>query len=184
MKQILLTMIAAIAMISCKNNSSDTKSTDATPETTEVQAEQMPVEQPKPIVLADKDAEAFEPLSRAYGLPRETEEQIAARNEIMEKALVVASEAPLKLMEKIVETMSVLERLSVIGSRIAISDVGVGIQFAKAALNGASLNVYINTKLMKNRDVADDMNTRADELIIKGNELADNIYDTVMDAIR
>ena len=44
---------------------------------------------------------------------------------------------------------------------------------ARTALNGASLNVYINTKLMKNIDVAEDMNTKADELVITGNELAD-----------
>ena len=53
----------------------------------------------------------------------------------------------------------------------------------KAALNGASLNVYINTKLMKNIDVAEDMNTKADELVIIGNELADKVYDRVMDCV-
>lgn len=53
----------------------------------------------------------------------------------------------------------------------------------KAALNGASLNVYINTKLMKDTDVADDMNTRADELIIRGNQMADEVYDRVMDCV-
>lgn len=132
----------------------------------------------------DKDAEAFKPLSEAYGLPRETEEEKKYREEVMEKALVEASEAPLAMMEIIVEAMELMDRISIIGSRIAISDAGVGIQMLKAALNGASLNVYINTKLMKNKDVSDDMNTRADELVIRGNELADKVYDEVMDNIR
>lgn len=132
----------------------------------------------------DKDAESFEPLAKAYGLPKDTPEEAAYKEEVMEKALVKASEAPLALMEKIVETISVLDRLSIIGSRIAISDVGVGVQFAKAALNGASLNVFINTKLMKNRAKADEMNERAEELIIAGNDYADSIYDTVMDSMR
>ncbi|MGN0328879.1 MAG: cyclodeaminase/cyclohydrolase family protein [Lachnospira sp.] len=132
----------------------------------------------------DKDAQAFKPLSEAYGLPRETEEEKKYRDEVMEKALVVASEAPLAMMEIIVEAMELMDRISIIGSRIAISDAGVGIQMLKAALNGASLNVYINTKLMKNEDVAQDMNTRADELVIRGNELADKVYDEVMDNIR
>lgn len=132
----------------------------------------------------DKDAKAFEPLSKAYGLPRSTPEEIAARDEIMEKALCVASEAPLQLMEKVLEAMKVLDRLSIIGSRIAISDVGVGIQMAKAALNGASLNVFINTRLMKNEDTAIEMNRRADEMLIEGNELAEKVYDEVMDQIR
>lgn len=132
----------------------------------------------------DKDAEAFEPLSKAYGLPKDTPEELAAREEIMEKALVAASETPLALMEKILEAMKLLDRLSVIGSRLAISDVGVGIQMAKAALNGASLNVFINTKLMKNTVVAGAMNARTGELLTVGNKLADSIYDAVMAQVR
>ena len=132
----------------------------------------------------DKDAEAFEPLSKAYGLPKNTEEEIAARNQIMEEALVKASEAPIALMEKIMEAIEVLSRLAVIGSRIAISDVGVGVQMCKAALNGASLNVFINTKLMKNREIAQQMNAKADALLEKGNAKADEVYEEVVKAIR
>lgn len=106
-------------------------------------------------------------MSKAYGLPKDTEEEKTHREEVLEKCLVAASETPLELMEKILESMKILERLSVIGSTLAISDVGVGIQMAKAALNGASLNVFINTKLMKNMVVADDMNMRADEMLVQ-----------------
>ena len=132
----------------------------------------------------DKDAVSFEPLSKAYGLPKNTDEEIAYREEVMEKALVTASEAPLLMMETIYKALKVLERLAVIGSRIAISDVGVGVQMCKAAVNGASLNVYINTKMMKNTDIAEEMNTRADELVIISNELADRTYEEVMEVIR
>lgn len=97
----------------------------------------------------DKDAKAFKPLSEAYGLPKDTEEQLEHRNKVMENALLIASEAPLSMMELIVEAIKLIDRISVIGSRLAISDAGVGVQMCKAALNGASLNVYINTKLMK-----------------------------------
>lgn len=132
----------------------------------------------------DKDAKAFKPLSEAYGLSKDTDEQLKHREEVMEKALIAASEAPLSMMEVIVEAIGLIDRISVIGSRLAISDAGVGVQMCKAALNGASLNVYINTKLMKDTDVADDMNTRADELIIRGNQMADEVYDRVMDCVR
>ena len=131
----------------------------------------------------DKDAKAFKPLAEAYGLPKDTEEQLEHRNKVMENALLIASEAPLSMMELIVEAIKLIDRISVIGSRLAISDAGVGVQMCKAALNGASLNVYINTKLMKNIDVAEDMNTKADELVITGNELADKVYDRVMDCV-
>lgn len=136
------------------------------------------------VACMDKDAEAFEPLSKAYGLPRSTPEEIAERTAIMEKALVAASEAPLHLMSVIMDSMELLDRLAAIGSRIAISDVGVGIQMAKAALNGASLNVFINTKLMKDRAVAEDMNARANAMLEKGNVDADRIYQVVLDAVK
>ena len=132
----------------------------------------------------DQDAKAFKPLSEAYGVPRDTYGQLKYREEVMEKALIAASEAPLYMMAVIVEAIGLIDRISVIGSRLAISDAGGGVQMCKAALNGASLNVYINTKLMKDTDVADDMNTRADELIIRGNQMADEVYDRVMDCVR
>lgn len=132
----------------------------------------------------DKDAESFEPLSKAYGLPKDTPEQAASKEKIMERALTDASMTPIALMEKILEALKILDRLSMIGSRLAVSDVGAGVQLCKAALNGASLNVFINTKLMKNRELAEEMNTKTDALLIEGNEMADRIYDTVIEAIR
>lgn len=136
------------------------------------------------IEYMDKDAESFEPLSKAYGLPKETEEQAAHKEQVMEKALTEASLTPIALMEKIMEALRILDRLSVIGSRLAVSDVGAGVQLCRAALNGASLNVFINTKLMKNTEAAEELNVKTDELLIEGSELADRIYETVIDAIR
>lgn len=132
----------------------------------------------------DKDAEAFEPLSKAYGLPKNTEEEIKYRDEVMEKALVAASNAPLSMMETIMEAMLLIERIAEIGSRIAISDAGVGIVMCEAAMKGASLNVFINTKLMKNKEVADEMNFRADELLVKAEEITKKTFGDVMDAVR
>jgi formiminotetrahydrofolate cyclodeaminase len=132
----------------------------------------------------DKDAVAFEPLSKAYGLPKGTDEEIAHRNKVLEEALVVASEAPLELMEKIVEGIKVTKRVAEIGSKLAISDAGVAVQCLKAALNGASLNVFINTKMMKNRDKADEFDKRADEMIRVGNEMADEVYAKVLADVR
>ena len=132
----------------------------------------------------DKDAVAFEPLSKAYGLPKNTDEEIEYRSKVLEEALVVASEAPLKLMEQIVDAIRVTKRVAEIGSKLAISDAGVAAQCLKASLNGASLNVFINTKMMKNRDKADEFDAKADELILIGNEMADEIYELVLSDIR
>ena len=132
----------------------------------------------------EKDAEAFAPLAKAYGLPKDTPEEAAHREKVMEDALAVAAEAPLSMMEKIIEAMRLIDRVSEIGSRLAISDAGVGIACCEAALQGASLNVFINTKMMQDRDRALSMEEKADDMLSAGKVLYEKTYDTVTKAIR
>ena len=132
----------------------------------------------------DKDAKAFKPLSEAYGLPKDTEEQLEHRNKVMENALLIASEAPLSMMELIVEAIKLIDRISVIGSRIAISDAGVGAAFCKAALKGASLNVYINTKSMADREYAEELNKKADAMLEKYTKIADETFESVLGRLK
>lgn len=134
--------------------------------------------------LTDKDAEAFEPLSKAYSLPKETEEQKAEKERVMEVVLYEASIVPLQIMEKVFEAMKDLEILGKKGSKIAISDVGVAVLFARAAVEGASLNIFINTRLMKNREKAEELNSKADQKIEESKKLQERIYQGVLDKIR
>lgn len=132
------------------------------------------------IDLVDGDAVAFEPLSKAYSIPKDD----PTRDQVMEDALYEASVVPMSIMETVLAAAKELEILVEKGSRLAISDVGVGILFAQAAIEGASLNVYINTKLMKNRERADDMNAKADAIIAEGAALQKSIYSGVLAAIK
>ena len=132
----------------------------------------------------DKDAEAFEPLSKAYGLPKETFEEVDYRNKVMEEALFDAAKAPLEMMEVILESMKLTERVAEIGSALAISDAGVAIQLCGAALNSASLNVYINTKLMKDRITAARFEGEADAMLLEGAHILARTYKNVMSKIR
>lgn len=136
------------------------------------------------IRLTDEDARAFEPLSRAYGLPKGTEEEKAAREAVMEKALLEASLVPMQIVEKAYESLTLLKELGQKGTRIALSDVGVGALFARASLEGASLNIFINTKLMKDRPQAERLNAKAEDLIAKGRVLSDQVYGEVLAGIR
>lgn len=136
------------------------------------------------VVLTDADAEAFEPLSRAYSLPKETEEQKAEKGRVLEMALYEASIVPLQIMETILEAMSYLEILGEKGSRIVLSDVGAGVLFAEAALEGASLNVFINAKLMKERERAEELARKSEEMIQQGRELKNVIYTAVLKEIK
>lgn len=134
--------------------------------------------------LADRDEEVFKPLAEAYGLPKETKEEREYKDAVMEERLLAATMVPLEIMERAVQTMEILEILAEKGSVMAVSDVGVGIQFARTALLGGVMNVYINTKSMKDRQKAEELNGRAGELTAKGIKLADQVYGRVLEGLK
>ena len=136
------------------------------------------------LVLADRDAEVFAPLAECYRLLDVTEEEKAYKEKIMEERLRNASFVPLEIMEKAVEMLGILEELSYKGSVMAVSDVGVGVQFARTALLGAVMNVYINTRSMKNRQKAEELNGEAERLAKEGTLRADRIYENVLKKLR
>lgn len=136
------------------------------------------------VCLADRDAEVFAPLAAAYGLPSGTEEEKAHKEEVMEKHLLAASMVPMEIMEKAYEMLKILDGLEQKGSVMAVSDVGVAVQFARTALTGAVMNVYINTKSMKNGGRAKELNQRADQLLEMGTKQADHIYGRVQARLR
>lgn len=128
------------------------------------------------LTLIDKDAEMFEPLSKAYGLPKNTEEEKAEKARIMEAALKDACSVPVEIMERVCEAIDLLEEFAAKGTAIAISDVGVGVACCRAALLGASLNVFINTKSMQDREYAEAINEKAEKMIADYTAKADAIY--------
>ncbi len=136
------------------------------------------------IGLIDEDAVAFEPLSKAYSLPKNTQAEIEERDTIMEAALRQASQTPLNIMEKCCEALLVVREFAEKGSVLAVSDAGVACSCLKAALYGASLNVYINTKLMKDKAYADELNKRSDDMLVKYGPFADEVFDYVMKKVR
>ncbi|MDR1184332.1 MAG: cyclodeaminase/cyclohydrolase family protein [Coriobacteriales bacterium] len=129
--------------------------------------------------LIERDAEAFEPLSRAYGLPVGTETERAHKTKIMEKCLRKACAAPLEIMEKCCEAIDLHEDFAAKGTPLALSDVGVGVKFAQAALQGASLNVFINTKAMTDRLYAKKIEKKAHALLENYVRKADFIFESV-----
>ena len=133
---------------------------------------------------ADQDAKVFAPLAKCYSLPSDTEEEKAYKAEVMEARLLDASLVPMEIMEKAAEMLEIMDILADKGSRMAVSDVGVGVQFIRTALLGAVMNVYINTKSMKNRGKAEEMNEKAERLIREGTEAADRIYQKVLGQLR
>ena len=134
------------------------------------------------LLLADEDAMVFAPLAAAYSLPSGTENEKAHGSGSRE--LRAASLVPLQIMEAAEKCISHLEFLEANGSVMAVSDVGVAVQFIRTALTGAVMNVYINTKSMKQRNEAEKINQKAEKLLEEGTKRADLVYEKVLSRLK
>ena len=131
------------------------------------------------IELIERDAQVFEPLSRAYGMPKDTPEQQAEKDRVMAVVLKDCCEVPLEIMEKCCEAIELHAQFAEKGTAIAISDVGCGVVLCKAAMQAASLNVFINTKFMKDRAMAEKYDKLANDMLSKYTAKADQIFESV-----
>lgn len=130
--------------------------------------------------LVDKDAEVFEPLSRAYAMPSASEEEKALKSETMQKCLMDACSAPMETLEFSYDAILLHEQTADISSKNIISDVGVGVQFLKAALNSAYLNVLINLNSMDDENYVRIQKEKAEKLVDEGTKIADQVYEKVL----
>lgn len=133
--------------------------------------------------LIDEDAECFRPLAAAYRLPKTTPEEIAAREAELERCSKLACSVPLKIMEKCAQALDMVELFAMKGSQLAVSDAGCAALLCKAAMQTASLNVFINTKDMKDRAEAESFNAKVRELLYIYESKADNIYEMVSEKL-
>ena len=117
----------------------------------------------------------FLPLAKAYGIPKDDPN----RDKILEEATVTACLAPMQIMELCCEAIACIAEFAAKGSSLAVSDAGCGAVCCKAALQAASLNVFINTKLMQNREVAEEMNAKVLGMLSKYGDMADEIFHSV-----
>jgi formiminotetrahydrofolate cyclodeaminase len=135
-------------------------------------------------LLVDKDAEVFEPLSKAYGLPKDTPEQAKIKEETLEKCSKDACSVPMEIMRKAYEGIKIHERMGQIGTKIAISDVGCGVVFLKAALISASLNVIINLNSIKDQEYVGTVSKEMNHLLEDGSKIADQTLELVTNKIK
>lgn len=127
------------------------------------------------LVLIEEDAKVFEPLAAAYAIPKDDPK----RGEIMEKILIDACTAPLEMMQCCRQAIELLAEMLEKGSITLVSDVGVGALLCGAALKGASLNIFINTKSMTNRKNAEGINNNAQAMLQVHAHVAERIYEEV-----
>lgn len=130
--------------------------------------------------MIQMDKDNFLPLSEAYGLPSGTDEEKEHKDKVMEDCLNLACEIPIELAEKSFEAIKLHEILVDKGTKIAISDVGVGIQLLKAALTGAKMSAFINTGMMKNKEYSEEAEKRLSEMEIQASEICQEVSSKVM----
>lgn len=124
------------------------------------------------------DEKGFLPLAQAYGIPKDD----PTREEKLEEASIAACQVPLKIMELSCEALDAVAVFAEKGSRLAVSDAGCAAATLKAALQGASLNVFINTKGLKDRARADKLNEKCLAMLENGGALADRVFAQVKDS--
>ena len=132
------------------------------------------------LALVDADAEAFEPLSRAYAIPKDD----PSRATVLEEATLNACKAPLEMVSCCGEALMLLEEMLEKGSRLLLSDVGCGALLCKAAMESAALNVFINTSSLADRSIADEMERQVDAALEQYLPVADRIAKAVAAFIR
>ncbi|KPU46026.1 methenyltetrahydrofolate cyclohydrolase [Oxobacter pfennigii] len=133
--------------------------------------------------MVDEDAEEFLPLSKAYGLPAETDAEKAEKEKVLQEALKNACGVPIKIVRKCYEAIKLHEELVEKGSKLAISDVGVGVQCLRAAIISGQLNVIININMIKDQEFVSKVKEETDRLVNDGVKIADKVYERVLEIL-
>ena len=116
------------------------------------------------LALVDEDTDAFNCIMAVFGMPKGTDEEKAARAAAMEKATLYATEVPLKTMKASFRAFEVAGEMAEKGNPNSVSDAGVGALAARAAVQGAFLNVKINAAGLKDRAKAEALVSEAAEI--------------------
>jgi glutamate formiminotransferase/formiminotetrahydrofolate cyclodeaminase len=119
--------------------------------------------------LVDEDTEAFNRIMAAFGMPKKTDEDKAARSAAIQDATLYAAQVPLRTMKESMKVFEICRAMVMEGNPNSVSDAGVGVLAARAAVLGAGMNVKINAGSLKDRAAADALIAEANELIKKAN---------------
>ena len=123
----------------------------------------------------ERDAAAFAPLSRAYAIPKDD----PGRETVMEQCLRDAAAVPLEIFELSCEGIELLRDYGERGSVMMLSDAATGVVFCWSAMYGAAVNVKVNTKLMRDRAYAEEINRRVDAGMERYWPIAERVYENI-----
>jgi glutamate formiminotransferase / formiminotetrahydrofolate cyclodeaminase len=129
----------------------------------------------------ERDARAFKGVIAAYKLPKDTDEQQQARQEVVEAAVLMAAQEPLSVARQVVKVLELAVDAAAFGNANAITDAGTAAALARAALVGAGLNVRINLQSIEDQTGADSMLAELRDLEARADKLEDNLRLTLVE---
>jgi len=127
------------------------------------------------LFLVDEDTNAFNEIMKAFGLPKDSDEEKKTRTYAIQMATKYAIDIPFRVMNKALESMEVIRAMTEKGNPNSISDAGVGALCARSAVMGAFLNVKINAAGLKDNDFISDILQKGSEIELKAKELESEI---------
>ncbi len=129
--------------------------------------------------LVDEDTRAFDEIMKAFGLPKNTDEEKKLRSEAIQEATKYACEVPLRTMSAASNALVMLEPMIEKGNQNSVTDAGVGVLCVRAAVQGAYMNVLVNAKGLKDVSFAQHVIEEAKTILAKTNLKADELVKKV-----
>jgi len=125
--------------------------------------------------LIDIDVKVYEKVATAYKLPKNTDDEKRIREQQIQQVLKEALEVPYEIITVSQKMIIIAERLTVIGNKNLISDVGCGTNFLLAGIESAKFNVDINLKYITDKDYVKIKRESVEKVVIQCREKANNI---------
>ncbi len=132
--------------------------------------------------IAD-DVRVFNRVMDSYGMPKETDEEKAARSAEIQEALKEATDVPLECAKLCYEVIKLSQPIAEVGNKNVISDAGVAVLAGYAGLRSAALNVYINIGGIKDKEFADDRQQKLEAMLSDMESMKEEIYNIVKDKL-
>jgi len=134
--------------------------------------------------LIEEDVKVFNNFMATYKMPKETEDEKKIRTEKIQEALIEAARVPLKVAYKCVDILSLSKEVAEKGNINVVSDAGVAVLMAEAALKSAILNVKINLRMIKDEKVRTELSSSIKELLLKEKGQKEKVLEIVEGKIR
>jgi len=134
--------------------------------------------------LIEEDVKVFNNFMATYKMPKETEDEKMIRAEKIQESLIKAAKVPLKTAYKCLDIMILSQEIAEKGNINVISDAGVAVLMAEAALESAILNVKINLRMIKDEKIRTELSSSIKELLLKEKGQKEKVLETIEEKLR